>query len=277
MSISRRLLAALALSTGIAGVIGATAPASADGYSAPRGYAAPFSWNGYYIGINGGYGFSGSGQTVTDTETVQAQGVNNPSAVANFGSLDIAGGFGGVQIGANHQFGAWVLGLEADLQGAGIADSSLGTVNNFLPGGLNATVYTKNRVEWFGTVRPRLGYAFGSTMLYATGGLAVGGIQHSFWFSDNFDFHAWDRENTTKAGYVVGGGVEHAFSSRWSLKLEYQYLDFGSHTYSNPLLFTAANIPTVFRESTRTETDFHTVRLGLNYKFDDRRELVPLK
>lgn len=270
----------VALATGILGLAGAAAPASADGYSAPRGYAAPFSWNGYYIGINGGYGFSGHEQTVTDTETFNSVF----STSAPFGNLDIAGGFGGLQIGANHQFGPWVLGLEADLQGAGIADTSTGHVNNFLPGGLNADVYTKNRVSWFGTVRPRLGYAFGSTMLYATGGLAVGGIDHSFMFADNFAFRAFERESTTKAGYVVGGGVEHAFSSRWSLKLEYQYLDFGTQKYANPLCFPAfcapavpAGAATVFTEHTDARTDFHTVRLGLNYKFDDRRELVPLK
>jgi outer membrane immunogenic protein len=264
-----------ALTTGILGLLGASAPASADGY-AGRGYAAPFSWNGYYVGINGGYGFAGDSQAVTNTETVQANPVT-VTATGNFGELEIAGGFGGLQIGANHQFGRWVLGLEADAQWSGISDDSFGHINNWLPGGLNADVWTRNRVAAFGTVRPRIGWAFDRTLVYATGGLAWGQINHSFLFLDNFNFRAFEKQSTTEFGWVVGAGIEHAFTSRLSLKLEYQYIDLGSHTYSNPLTFTAANIPTVFRETTTTETDFHTVRVGLNYKFNDRRELVPLK
>src|SRR5262245_48637189 len=139
-----------ALTTGGLALLGAAAPALADGY-AGRGYAAPFSWSGYYIGINGGYGFAARDEKVVWTETNNAALFFGPSAG---GSLDIAGGFGGVQLGANHQYGRWVVGIEADAQGGNISDESAAVVP-YLGG--TAAFASKNSVNWFGTVRPRLG------------------------------------------------------------------------------------------------------------------------
>ena len=35
--------------------------------------------------------------------------------------------------------------------------------------------------------------------------------------------------NGTATGYVLGGGIEYKFSPSWSLKAEYQYLNFGKN------------------------------------------------
>ena len=112
------------------------------------------------------------------------------------------------------------------------------------------------------------------TAVYATGGLAWGAITHTLQTADNFGFSSSDRKSTLAIGYSVGGGIEHAFSSRLSVKLEYQYIDLGSEHYKAPLLFGTA--ATAFAMSTYTHTDFHTVRVGLYYKFHDRGE-APLK
>jgi outer membrane immunogenic protein len=255
-----------------AGLFGSAAPALADGYE--RGVYAPrFSWSGFYVGINGGYGFGAGSDAVIVTETVNTVF----SASGNFGSLDIAGPFGGAQIGYNAQMGSLVLGLEADIQVGDIADSSHGVVNDFLPGGLNATVDTTNRVGWFGTLRPRIGFAWDRTLVYATGGFAFGDVRHSMRFVDNFGFTGQDTTRSSQVGYTVGGGIEHAISAGWSLKAEYQYIDLGTQHYTAPLLFTAGGgAATVFAENTDTRTDFHTVRIGLNWKWDDRRG-APLK
>ena len=126
------------LTTAIVGLFGAATAVSADGYVGRGGACCQYSWTGFYVGINGGYGFAGHDQTVTVIETFNGA----PEAAGNFGSLNIAGGFGGAQVGYNAQMGRWVLGVEADLQGGDISDKSHGVVNNFLPGGLNATVDT---------------------------------------------------------------------------------------------------------------------------------------
>lgn len=123
---------------------------------------------------------------VTDFETVNGFF----SAIGTFGSLEPSGGFGGGQFGVNvWQYAGWVFGFEADFQRASISDSSVGTVINFLPG-LNATVTSTNKVEAFGTIRPRFGYAWDRSLIYATGGFAWGQVRHSSAFADNFNFRA---------------------------------------------------------------------------------------
>ena len=261
----------IALATGIVGLLGAAATASADGYgSRPVAPCCQSGWSGYYVGINGGYGFSGDDQGVNINQTFATL----PFFNGNFGSLDIAGAFGGLQLGANHQIGKWVVGLEADVQGADITDSSLFTFTPYLAPGGTLTVGTRNTVGWFGTLRPRVGFAWDRTLIYATGGLAWGGITHTMQTADNFGFSSSDRKSTLAIGYSVGGGIEHAFSSRLSVKVEYQYIDLGSEHHKAPEFFGAA--PTAFAFTTDTHTDFHTVRVGLNYKFHDRGE-APLK
>ncbi len=152
-------------------------------------YASPSIWQGAYIGINGGYGWSNS--TFTKPE----------------------GGFGGGQIGYNWQRDRFVFGLEGDIQAADISGRAY---NPFL----DATARTDT--NWFSTVRGRLGFANGPILIYGTGGLAVAEFDTRF-NSGDFSFH----NSETKAGYAVGGGVEWAFAPNWSMKAEYLYLGFG--------------------------------------------------
>lgn len=113
----------------------------------PPVFVAAPTWTGFYIGVNGGYG-----------------------GTANDGPLSPSGGFGGGQIGYNWQglfgYSPWVLGIEADFQGSGISDS-IGYAGDYLQTSLN----------WFGTVRGRVGYSFGPALLYATGGFAYGEVE----------------------------------------------------------------------------------------------------
>lgn len=227
-------------------------------------------WTGWYAGINGGYGFRGDSEAVVDTERIVTNNVNLLSARGVFGSLDEEGGFGGVQLGYSAQSGAWVFGVEADLQRSDISDSSHGVVPNFLPN-LTATVDTTNDIEWFATLRPRIGYSWGPLLIYGTAGAAWADIDHRLSFTDNFQFRALASQNSTGIGYVVGGGGEYALTGNLSLKLEYQYLDLGTLSYAAPLRFCPGGncVPTIFVENTKTATDFQTVRVGLNWKFNN--------
>jgi len=60
-----------------------------------------------------------------------------------------------------------------------------------------------------------------------------------------------------KTGYALGGGIEWAFAPNWSLKSEYLYVNLGDDDFTAP----------GGQFATHTETDFHTVRMGLNYRF----------
>jgi outer membrane immunogenic protein len=175
-------------------------------YKAPVVVAAPMMWNGFYIGINGGLAAGDASASITGVP----------------GSLDITsrGGFGGGQIGYNWQFSPnWVLGVEADFQGGSIEGSvSL----NGLGGGISAG----SKTTAFGTARGRVGYAFGNSLLYATGGYAYG--KNELFVTGLGGGISIERNHS---GWTAGAGLEHAFAPNWTAKVEYLYVDLGSEPY----------------------------------------------
>lgn len=220
-------------------------PPPQPSYAAPAPYIAPNTWAGFYAGINGGYAWSGSGTAI-----------DYSGAVTDLsGRAQPQGGFGGGQIGYNFQSGSIVYGVETDFQGGDISDRVSGVSTG-------RAGYTSNeRVDWFGTVRGRLGYAMGNTLIYGTGGLAYGDLhQHANLGGDVLS------NSGTQTGWVAGGGIEYKINPAWSLKGEYQYVDLGTAKLTD-----AANAVT----TNSLDTNFHTVRLGLNYHFGGGYE--PLK
>jgi outer membrane immunogenic protein len=211
-------------------------PAPAPAYAAtPTPYVSADSWAGFYAGINGGYAWSG------DSNAIAYSGGDTT------GRAQPQGGFGGGQIGYNFQSGRFVYGVETDFQGADLGDRVTGTSAQ------GNDYSSRERVDWFGTARGRLGYAFGNTLLYGTGGFAYGDVRQ----------HAADGSSSvsssgTQTGWAAGGGIEYKISPAWSLKGEYQYIDLGNEKLSDPAGAASTN---------SLDTSFHTVRLGLNYRF----------
>ena len=193
-----------------------------------------YNWQGLYLGANAGYGW-GSDNASTFVGPTTASGSVSPD-----------GWLGGGQIGYNAQFNALVLGLEADLQGADISDTTA------LAGG--AFTQATTDIEWFSTLRGRIGYAAGPALLYVTGGWAFADVSTSVSQTTGVGSVAMSSDDI-KSGYTVGGGVEWAFAPNWSLKTEYLYVDLGEDSFSTPV------------GTYTTETDFHTARVGLNYRF----------
>jgi outer membrane immunogenic protein len=276
-----------------ASVIALTAAASAaDMYRAPEGVSykdAPVYeplWTGFYGGVNGGYGWSNNSLSGSTSRPCTRQdydanvpgcgyvngvftGTVSSSASKSFSS---EGGFGGGQIGYNWQPGTgggykdgpargnFVFGIEADIQGSGIEGST--TINP--ASGASAT--GKDELDWFGTIRGRVGYAFDTTLLYFTGGFAFGGVKDTVSATAGATTKTASRDGTD-TGYVLGGGIEHYFNQKWSGKIEYQYIDLGSDTIS-----TAPGSPSATLDA---QHQYDTVRVGLNYHFGSTYE--PLK
>lgn len=190
-------------------------------------------WDGFYLGVNGGYAFG-------DTQNASFD-INDDRGSA--GSLSLEGAFGGGQIGYNAVFGRVLVGVEADLQGADIDDRSS-------RGGRFAAA----DVNYFGTVRGRLGFVADRALIYATGGYAYADVDIDMGVPGT-RLSGGDMLD----GYAVGGGLEYALSDRWSMKAEYQYVDLES--------VTAVGFDGGDRFATKIDPDFHTVRLGLNYRF----------
>jgi outer membrane immunogenic protein len=185
----RPCFAAIALLTASFAAQAADLPSS---YKAPA-YVAPSyaNWTGFYLGLNGGYGFGKSAWT-------------SPAL-----DLSPKGALFGVTGGYNFQTGTWVWGIEGDLDMSTMKASTACTFG---------TCETKD--PWLSTVRGRLGYAGWANWLpYITGGAALGEIK-----ADD----TLGSAQKTRVGWTAGLGVEYALMTNWSVKLEYLYVDLGN-------------------------------------------------
>ena len=197
-------------------------------YKAPVYVPPEFTWNGLYVGVNGGYGWASS----------------NWSSAATNGDPSVNGWLLGGTVGYNMQTVDWVWGLEVDADFSTIKGST-GSGTGVCSG---AGCETRNR--WFGTGRARIGYAWDRLLPYITGGAAFGDIKMSP--------NTGAEETRTRFGWTVGGGVEYAFGGPWSAKVEYLYTDLGSATCS------AASCGGT---DTDVSFRANTVRAGVNYRF----------
>jgi outer membrane immunogenic protein len=188
----------------------ATPTRAADLYRGPAFAATPFNpynWNGAYVGVNLGYQWGKNTNWPT-----------NPSGL-----------MGGGQIGYNWQSGAFVFGVEADLQASG-ADDTFGAYKFANP--------------WFGTLRGRAGYAMNNVLIYLTGGFAFGGGRVNF---------GGLTETQTHTGWTLGGGVEVGLTPNWSAKAEYLYVELSDQGY------VLTGVKNGFQSN--------VFRLGVNYRF----------
>lgn len=223
---------------------------------------APFNWNGFYAGLNIGYGLS-SNSVNLDPVSANSKPVFAAGGVATPLDVDTSGVVGGGQIGYNFQYGCWLLGTEADFQGAGMSDTTVGVAS--APGFLSELSTARQELDWFGTVRGRVGWLPMSRMLiYVTGGLAYGRVENSasIAFPADGELYAGSSSDT-RAGWTVGGGAEYAMSRCWTVKVEYLYMDLGSNTFP---ITTVTGSPGAVVTSTFDDSS-HIVRVGVNYKF----------
>jgi outer membrane immunogenic protein len=193
-------------------------------------------WAGWYFGIQGGVAQNNSGFELLDPFSAGSDAKHT-------------GGVLGGNVGYNWQGGAFVYGLETDINlvDAKASQSFVG-------------LFRSSDIGWMGSFRGRFGVDYLSTLFYATGGLAYGGVKNSVSFtSTSPDLLVDDR---TRVGLTVGGGIEHLFSDRFTARAEFRYTDFGSNTVSNKPFGSSG---TTYRG--RFSNQLLTGMLGLGYKF----------
>jgi outer membrane immunogenic protein len=259
---------------------------------------AVYNWTGFYIGGNVGYSWGrneadivGASTTTTRTRDFRTAGptliadttvVTGPIGFAGTGSTKVDGIIGGGQIGYNWQFDrSWLFGLEADIQGSGEKGDfavCAGLVGCTVVGTANY------KLNWFGTVRGRLGVlASDRVLLYVTGGLAYGELESNYALGFVGFPTAGFGSKQIKAGYTVGGGIEGALGGNWTAKAEYLFMDLGSYgggtgAFASATSVDLANTPSqgFNRVIDTTTTGTATVsnrfrdnifRVGLNYRF----------
>jgi len=221
--------------------LGATVPAlaadlGARTYTKAPAYAQPiYNWTGFYIGGHVGGAFGGNNGFL---------GTTNNGDNGRF--------LGGLQAGADYQFAPnWVVGIEGQYSWLGsnnnnVAFTGLGT----------GYVYTNNQ-RGLGSVTGRVGYTWGPALLYVKGGYAYSDYSQSLTLLGVPQVFALNSSHHD--GYTVGAGLEYMFAQNWSAKVEYQYYDFGKTNFVTPAVLTAFG---------SARNDEHTIKAGLNYRFN---------
>ena len=226
---------------------------------APPYVASIYDWTGFYFGVNAGVGLGrdrithGFGAAAFN-DSVYA----GPQGVA-----------GGGQIGYNWQsnssflgLGPIVYGIEADIQGSDMRDarSQLASV-----GGI--TTNYNQRLDYFGTVRGRIGLTTGPVLSYVTGGYAYGSVKTDV-IQTGGGLTATTQLDNMRSGYVLGSGVEAALGGNWTGKIEYLYLNMGTKSFG----FTNLAVP----QALNSEIRENIFRVGLNYRIGGNGVYAPV-
>jgi len=258
-----------------------TAAAAAD-LPSVKGPAAPppppvFSWTGPYAGLTIGYGWA-------DTSAVNGFGLSPALAFTGVGwttnSPNASGVIGGAQVGYNYQFAntGFVVGVETDFLGADIKAATTAIGSPVTGTGVFPFARTFQSVDWFGTVRGRVGYAILPTLLlYGAGGFAYGHVSTDFLIGYTNGFFDGASQSDVRTGWTAGGGVEWAFRPNLSLKVEYLYVDLGGSAtiwdgrgcHKCPPPPPGPVVPPAFISTqTGAPNRFSTIKAGLNYRFN---------
>jgi outer membrane immunogenic protein len=214
----------LLILTGVANA--ADIPQAAPYTRAPVAVSPAYNWTGFYIGAMGGYGWS-------DQVTLGGLTLTNP---------DINGGFGGGTIGFNYQVpgSMFVVGIETEAAWSDIQHTV----------GIVGLATAQERIQSFGSVTGRAGFAIENIFLYGKGGYGWAENQISATVlgltASESHFHS---------GWTIGAGAEFAFAGLWSAKVEYLFARYSQETYLAAL------------GGVGLGADVQTIKAGINYRF----------
>ncbi len=221
--------------------------------------ATPFT--GAYVGLAAGFA-----QHRVEVTNLDA---GAPAFGSTFKNSDGAFTFGGY-LGYNWQYCSYLLfGIEADINYLNSSPTAL-DIEVFPVG--TETTSLESSIDWFGTLRGRLGYIVDNyLLLYGTGGLAYGKANHTL--SDNCPacvggftgFPVSQSNSVTKAGWTAGGGAEYLFDPNWFLRAEALYVDLGSENHFYRFVLPVGTATT----TAKWDDQFWVARLGVSYKFSD--------
>ncbi|MGO9359010.1 MAG: outer membrane protein [Xanthobacteraceae bacterium] len=183
------------------------------------------------------------------------------------GTASASSWLAGAVAGYNWQQGSLVYGIESDLSGTNLKSEVVSGFGNLPVNFVSPTFDTTANVDWYGTVRGRLGWAAGSFLFYGTGGLAYGKVDlgtsfnpGSFTFPNAASLNG--QVSSVRVGWVVGAGVDYMWTPNLILKLQYQYVDLGSVN-----LVTSGGALSQITSSASAHAQFQAVTLGAVWQF----------
>ena len=224
---------------------------------------APHNWNGPYAGLHIGTGSGEEKTAITGDPVVFANDVRLGNSATEL-TVSTNGALGGFQIGYNWRIGAGLVGVEADLSMASLAGAATFESVN---GPFNTTV--ERKIDALGSLRARAGYLLSpSTLLYATGGLAVGHTTFKYSVTNPANCALSPgcesvSSSGLSAGWTAGLGYEYAFTSNMTWKTQFDYADLGSRSATIVVPVAPAGN---FRQA-QSDFNVQTIRTGVNFKF----------
>lgn len=221
------------LLAGAVAIISSTQASFAADVAAPYvepDIAAVYDWSGVYVGLQAGYSWAEAGYYLDippDTDSGE--------------TFDIDGGVAGAHAGYNWQWNSVVLGVEGDVEWAGLEgddDGEGGTIDMI-------------EANYQASIRARLGFAMDNILIYGTAGWA--------WLNVDYSRPDFDSEvlSETLDGPTAGLGVEVGFTPNWTGRAEYRWAGFDEEAFP----FSGGS------ERTLRDMDTHTVRFGISYGF----------
>jgi outer membrane immunogenic protein len=200
----------------------------------PVGDAA--TWTGLYFG-----GFAGGSFGDTDFSA----GPTGGPTILNL-SVTSSGFTGGAQIGYDYQIDNFVIGAVADIAFSDYKAKVSADIFNAGSG------EAESKLQYLGTVRARLGYAWDRALIYGHGGFAYGKSEQSISFNGTEIYS----DSQTRTGWTIGAGIEYKLTDHVSFGTEYAYVDLG-----NKSIFEDGGF------SVDQDVKFHTVKALINYRF----------
>jgi outer membrane immunogenic protein len=218
----------------------------------PPPVVAIYDWSGFYIGGNGGGGWSH-----TCWDLVAVAGLGTLATPLNEGCHNASGATAGGQIGYRWQNQSWVFGLEGQGNWANFRGSNVNLLGGTVlvaPGLIDQT-----RIDAFGLLTGQVGWAWNNVLGYVKGGAAVVGERHRTFTAAGF---LSDSADETRWGATVGAGFEVGFAPNWSVGLEYDHLFMGRHSVDSVSALTGA-----FSATDRVHQDIDLATVRLNYRW----------
>ncbi|HSR09567.1 MAG TPA: outer membrane beta-barrel protein [Bryobacteraceae bacterium] len=238
----------------ISAILGIGAASAADLPMKAVPYAAPvpvFSWTGCYVGVHAGAG-------------AMRNSVAGGSLMAVGSNYTGNGGLAGGQLGCNYQDSNWVFGIEGEGYWSGMKTN----YTDLNSAGFGETYNAKNKNDF--SIAARAGIAFDRTLVYGKAGWVWG--QFDFLSTDNccsIGSFSSSSASGTLDGLLLGVGIEHAFINNWTVKLEYNYLNFGSKAVAFTSCSTGSGPTTCFADGTGTvRAEKQIFKIGANYLFN---------
>jgi len=169
----------------------------------------------------------------------------------------------GAQAGYNWQRGQWVYGVETDISATHLNTNLNLVLQNPLP--QTAIANANADIDWYGTVRGRLGWSQGPWLLYGTAGLAYGHADLSSSIAGVI-LATTAQTSSVRAGWVAGAGIDYMWSPNVVLSLGYQYVDLGNLSVASSVVNTGGGGGSLV-QSANAHAQFHVVTAGLSWLF----------